>query len=354
MHVKLFIPGPTEVREDVLKEMSRPIIGHRTKDMSDLYERIHNNLQKFFNTQNEVMVFTASGTGMMEGSIRNTVQNDVLHLTNGSFSERWFEISKANGKNAEAIKYEWGKAAKTKDVEEKFKSMNYEGIALTHNETSTGVRTPIDDFSKLSHEYNSLLLVDAVSSLGGDLIDVNKADVIFAPTQKSFGLPPGLVIVFISPKAMEKARSVKSRGYYFDFISMKKYYDEKRQIPATPSISLFYALDYQLEKMIKEGMEARYRRHKQMASMVQKRASDNFALFAEPGYESVTVTTVSNSRNINVDEMNKALKARWMSISNGYGKLREKTFRIAHMGDITPTEIKELLETIDEIITVKP
>lgn len=353
MHVKLFIPGPTEVREDVLKEMSRPIIGHRTKDMSDLYERIHNNLQKFFETKHEVMVFTASGTGMMEGSIRNVIQDDVIHCTNGSFSERWFEISKANGKNAERIEYEWGKAAKAKDLEEKFRIKNYEGIALTHNETSTGVRTPIDDFFKLAREHNSLLLVDAVSSLAGDLINVNNADVLFAPTQKSFGLPPGLVTVFISPEAMEKAKTVKSRGYYFDFLSMKNYYDEKKQIPATPAISLFYALDYQLEKMIKEGMEARYRRHRQMASTVQKWAKDNFALFAEPGYESVTVTTVTNTRNINVDAMNKALKAKWMSISNGYGKLREKTFRIAHMGDLTPSEIQELLEAIDEIITVK-
>ena len=353
MHVKLFIPGPTEVREDVLKEMSRPIIGHRTKEMSELYERIHDNLQKFFNTKNEVMVFTASGTGMMEGSIRNVIQNDVLHCTNGSFSERWFEISKANGKIADAIKYEWGKAAKTKDVEEKFKGKHYEGIALTQNETSTGVRTPIDDFFKLSREHDSLLLVDAVSSLAGDMIDVNKSDVLFAPTQKSFGLPPGLVTVFISPEAMEKAKKVTSRGYYFDFISMKNYYDEKKQIPATPAVSLFYALDYQLEKMLKEGMEERYNRHKKMASMVQKWAKDNFALFAEPGYESVTVTTVTNTKNISVDALNKALKAKWMSISNGYGKLKEKTFRIAHMGDLTPSEIQELLDTIDEILRVK-
>ncbi len=350
MHTKLFIPGPTEVREDVLQMMSKPIIGHRSKEMTELYERIHNNLQKFFNTKNEVMVFTTSGTGLMEGSIRNSIQSNLLSCTNGSFSERWYQIAIANGKNAYKLSYDWGKAIKVDDVREKMETGNFEGIALTHNETSTGVRTPIDEFYKVAKENDALLLVDAVSSLAGDLIDVNKADVIFAPTQKSFALPPGLAIVFISDEAMEKAKKVQNRGYFFDFIAMHDYYVEKKQIPATPAVSLFFALDYQLEKMLKEGMENRYKRHKQMAEMVQKWGKENFKLFAEPGYESVTVTTIENNKNINVESLRKELRSRGFEISNGYGKLKDKTFRIAHMGDLTPAEIKELLENIDEIL----
>lgn len=353
MHVKLFIPGPTEVREDVLKEMSRPLIGHRTKEMSELYGRIHDNLQKFFNTKNEVMVFTSSGTGMLEGSIRNVIQNDVLHLTNGSFAERWFEISKANGKRAEAIQYDWGKAPKIADLDEKLKNKKYEGVALTHNETSTGVRTPIEDFYKVAHDHDSLLLVDGVSSLAGDLIDVNKTDVLFASSQKAFALPPGLVTTFISPEAMEKAGKVEGRGYYFDFISMKEKYDEKRQIPATSAISLFYAMDYQLEKMLNEGAENRFRRHREMATTVQKWARNNFSLFAEPGYESMTVTVINNTRHIDVDAMRKSLRQKGMEISNGYGKLKDKTFRIGHMGDLTTSEVKELLDAIDDIVGLK-
>lgn len=350
MHVKLFIPGPTEVREEVLKQMTQPMIGHRTKEMSDIYERIHNNLQKFFNTNSEVMVFTASGTGMMEGSVRNVVQNDVLHLTNGAFSERWFQVSSANGKKADSIKYEWGKAPKSADLEERMKNRKYEGVAITHNETSTGVRVPIDEFYRIAHEHDSLLLVDAVSSLAGDKIDVNKTDVLFASSQKAFGLPPGLVITFISPAALEKAARVEGRGYYFDFLTMKKDYDARRQIPATPALSLFYALDYQLERMLREGSENRFKRHKEMAGLVQKWAREKFSLFAEPGYESVTVTVVNNTRNINVDAMRKSLQQKGMDISNGYGNLKEKTFRIAHMGDLTPGEMVELLENIDAII----
>ncbi|MDP8012230.1 MAG: pyridoxal-phosphate-dependent aminotransferase family protein [Thermoplasmata archaeon] len=350
MHLKLFIPGPTEVREDVLKMLSKPVIGHRSKDMSDLYERIHNNLQKFFNTNYEVEVFTTSGTGLMEGSIRNVVQSKILNLINGSFSDRWYKIALANGKDAKAFEYEWGKAVKPGDVENLLEKEKFEAVALTHNETSTGVRSPFDEISKIAHDHDALLIVDAVSSLAGDLIDVNKADVIFAPTQKSFALPPGLAIAFISPAAMEKAKTVKDRGYFFDFIAMHDYYVEKKQIPATPAVSLFYALDYQLEKMLKEGMEQRYNRHKEMARMVQDWAKKNFDLFAEPGYESVTVTTVKNTKNINVENLRKELRARGMEISNGYGKLKEKTFRIAHMGDLTPAEIKELLDTMDEIL----
>jgi predicted phosphoserine aminotransferase len=350
MHTKLFIPGPTEVREDILQIMSKPIIGHRTKEMSELYERIHNNLQKFFNTKNEVMVFTTSGTGLMEGSLRNAIQSDVLSCTNGSFSERWYQIAIANGKKAEKLAYEWGKAIKVDDARAKLETGKYEGVALTHNETSTGVKTPIDDFYKSAHENNALLLVDAVSSLAGDLVDVNKADVIFAPTQKSFALPPGLAVVFISAEAMEKAKKVTNRGYFFDFIAMHDFYAEKKQIPATPAVSLFFALDYQLEKMLKEGMNNRYRRHKEMANMVQKWGRENFKLFAEPGYESVTVTAIENNKNVNVEAVRKELKQRGMEISNGYGKLKDKTFRIAHMGDITPAEIKELLDNMDDIL----
>ncbi|MEM0161259.1 MAG: alanine--glyoxylate aminotransferase family protein [Thermoplasmata archaeon] len=350
MHLKLFIPGPTEVSEDVLKILSKPIIGHRSKEMSDLYERIHDNLQKFFNTKYEVEVFTTSGTGLMEGSIRNIIQSKVLSLTNGSFSERWYKIALANGKDAKALEYEWGKAAKPEDVEKMLEKDKFEGVALTHNETSTGVRTPIDAISDVAHKHDALLMVDAVSSLAGDLINVNKADVIFAPTQKAFGLPPGLAIAFISPAAMEKTKTVKDRGYFFDFVAMHDYYVEKKQIPATPAVTFFYALDYQLEKMIKEGMEQRYNRHKEMAKMVQNWAKKNFDLFAEPGYESVTVTTVKNNKNINVEALRKELRNKGMEISNGYGKLKEKTFRIAHMGDLTPKDIKELLDTMDEIL----
>lgn len=350
MHLKLFIPGPTEVSEDVLHILSRPIISHRSKEMSELYERIHNNLQKLFNTKYEVEVFTTSGTGMMEGSIRNVIQSKVLNLVNGAFSERWYKIAIANGKDAKILEYEWGKAIKPEDVEKMLENDNFEGVALTHNETSTGVRTPIDAISEVVHEHDALLIVDAVSSLAGDIIDVNKTDVIFAPTQKCFALPPGLAIAFISPEAMEKAKSVKNRGYFFDFIAMHDYYVEKKQIPATPAVSLFYALDYQLEKMLKEGLEQRYKRHREMAKLVQDWANKNFALFAEPGYESLTVTTISNVKNINVESLMKELRARGMEISNGYGKLKDKTFRIAHMGDLTSNDLKELLENIDDIL----
>ncbi|MGC8565737.1 MAG: pyridoxal-phosphate-dependent aminotransferase family protein [Thermoplasmata archaeon] len=350
MHLKLYIPGPTEVKEDVLHILSKPIIGHRSKEMTELYERIHNNLQKFFNTRNEVEVFTTSGTGLMEGSIRNTVQSKILNIINGSFSERWYKIALANGKNAVAFEYEWGKAVKAGDIERILDKEKFETVAVTHNETSTGVKSPIDEISKVVHDHDSLLIVDAVSSLAGDMIDVNKADVIFAPTQKAFGLPPGLAIAFISPEAMEKAKIVKDRGYFFDFVAMHDYYMEKKQIPATPAVTFFYALDYQLQKMLKEGMENRYNRHLEMARMVQEWAKKNFDLFAEPDYESVTVTAVKNNKNINVENLRKELRVKGMEISNGYGKLKEKTFRIAHMGDLTPNDMKELLDAMDEIL----
>ncbi len=353
MHKKLFIPGPTEVREDILQAQAKPMIGHRSKDFSALYEGIVNKIKKALNTQNHVIVFTSSGTGIMEGSIRNCVYKDVLCCVNGAFSDRWAKIAKACGKNVDEIRVEWGKAIKPEMIEEKLKNKKYDAVTIVHNESSTGVRAPIEEIAEVMKKYpDTYFLVDTVSSLMGDKIEIDKLgiDVCLTSSQKCFALPPGLAVCTVSQRALERTRTITDRGYYFDFDAMLKRYEKDRQTPTTPAVTLLYAMDKQMDKILAEGMENRYKRHLEMAQHVRDWAKKHFALFPEPGYESVTLTCVDNTRKITVADLNSELGKRGFQISNGYGDLKEKTFRIAHMGDLTLDEIKELIKNINEIL----
>jgi aspartate aminotransferase-like enzyme len=355
MHKKLFIPGPTEVREDILQAQAKWMIGHRTKDFGNMYESIVNRLKEMLFTEKYTMVFTSSGTGVMEGSIRNCVKKSLLHCVNGAFSDRWAKISQACGKDVTVLEVPWGKAIKPEMIEEKLKGGDYEAVAFCHNETSTGVRAPIKEIAEMLKRYpNVISLVDYVSSLGGDLIKVDELgiDVTIASTQKAFALPPGMAVAVVSQKALDKTRTVTDRGYYFDFDAMLKRFDKDHQTPTTPAVSLFFALDKQLGNILAEGMENRYKRHVAMAEFTRNWAKKYFKLFPEPGYESVTLTCVDNknTRNINVAGLNSELGKRGFQISNGYGKLKEETFRLAHMGDLTLDEIKELLRNIEEVL----
>jgi predicted phosphoserine aminotransferase len=353
MHKKLFIPGPTEVRQDILDAQAQPMIGHRMKAFTELYTGIITKLKELLGTNNFVTVLTASGTALMEGAIRNCVRKDVLCCTYGAFSERWHKIAQACDKNADAIALDWGKVVKPEMIEEKLKAKKYEAVAVVQNETSTGVRAPIEQIAEVMKKYPDVLLfVDAVSSLMGDRIDIEKLgiDVCFTSSQKCFALPPGLAIGIINDKALKKAETVSGKGHYMNFLDIKDYFDKKGQTPTTPAVSLMYALNKQLDKMKAEGMEKRYRRHLDMAHYVQDWGKKHFTLFAEPGYESVTVTCINNTKKISIADLNTELGKRGFAISNGYGKLKELTFRIAHMGDLTLDEVKELIKNIDEIL----
>jgi len=353
-HCKLFIPGPTEVKEEIRKEMARPMISHRSKEISILLAEIVAKLQKILFTKNKIFIFTSSSTGVMEAAMRNCVKEKVLVLLGGAFSERWAKIAEANGKRIEVVEVPWGKAILAEMVEEKLKQGKFEAVALVHNETSTGVMNPLEEISGVLKKYPEVcFLVDAVSSMAGVKIEVDKLgiDVIFAGVQKCFALPPGITVCAVSEKALKKAAEVKNRGYYFDFLSYLKTFEENQQTPETPSISHLFALNRQLNEILsKEGLDNRFQRHKEMASYVQNWAREKFSLFCDEKYLSDTITTINNTRNIDIEKFRGQLKKRGKEISDGYGKLKGKCFRIAHLGDIQLSEIKELLSDIDEIL----
>ncbi len=353
MHKKLFIPGPTEVVPEILEAMSVPMIGHRMKEFSQLMEEVVPKVQKLFRTRNFIVVSTSSGTGLMEAAVRSCVKKKALHTVYGAFSKRWLDISKRNGKEVDVLEIEWGKGVEAEQIEERLKKGDIDTVFVTHNETSTGVMVDLKSIGEMMKNFPDVVLcVDAVSSLGGARLETDEwgVDVVVTSTQKCIALPPGLALASVSEKALERAKEVENRGYYFDFLVFKKYWDERRQTPTTPSISHIYALNRQLDRMLEEGIENRWKRHEEMAEFVRAWAREHFELFPDEKYLSVTLTTVKNTRGISVADLNKELAKRGAAISNGYGTLKEKTFRIAHMGDLTMDDMRWLLNEINEIL----
>lgn len=358
-HIKLFIPGPTEVRKEVLEAQAKWMIGHRGADFESLFASVQAKLRQLFYTTRRVYVSTSSGTGLWEAASRNAIRDDkkVLHLVNGAFSERWYEISKSNGKQAVSIEQPWGTAIKPDQLEEALKADTYDAVAIVLNETSTGVKNPLEDMAALIHRVapDTLIMVDAVSILGGYKIDFEALglDILLTSTQKAMALPPGLAFAAVSDRVLERAKEVPYRGYYFDFIEMEKFIS-KNHTPSTPNISLLYATDLQLDYMLKEGLDNRFARHQNMAAMTREWVSEmGFGMFSEDGYHSPTVTTVANTRKVDVKALNKFLKGHGMTVSDGYGKIKDSTFRIAHMGDLMPDDLKELFAAINEFLNTQ-
>lgn len=351
-HKRLFIPGPTEVRPENLAALARPQIGHRSGEFQALYRRVIPKLQSLLETRGHVFLFTSSSTGVWEAAIRNTVKRRVLCCMQGAFSDRWCTVAEANGKATGRVQVEWGRAIPAGRIESELATGGYDAVAVVHNETSTGVMNHLDEIAAVMRRHPEVIfMVDAVSSMAGVRIPVDDygIDVCLAGLQKAFALPAGLAVASVSDKALERARQVENRGYYFDFLEALKY-DERGQTPATPAIPQIQALDAQLDDILEEGLEARYARHAALAKIVQDWARGSFALFAEEGYESATVTCVENTRGISVADLNRELGRQGTTISNGYGKLKERTFRIAHMGDTQEWEMRGLLATIDRIV----
>ena len=357
MHKKLFIPGPVEVREEKKKKMATPMIGHRSKEASQLQRRISDNLRKLFFTNNEILLSTTSGSGLMEGAIRSCTLKKAAVFSVGAFGDRWYEMGISNNVPVDKFEVPWGKSINVDLIDSVLKTGQYDLITVTHNETSTGVMNDLEAISKVIRKYPEVIFcVDAVSSAGGSKIEVDKLniDICITSSQKALGLPPGISICTFSEKARERAEKVKFRGTYLDLLALYKYIKKNYQYPSTPSISHMYALDYQLDYILNvEGLENRFNRHIEMAKIVREWAEKYFEIYPEKGYYSNTLTTIKNNKNIDIGALNKELGKRGFQISNGYGKLKDKTFRISHMADCQVKDIKELLSNINEILELE-
>ena len=353
-HLTLYLPGPTEVRREILDAQCEWMIGHRMPECAELIERVEPALKSVFMTGSRVLISASSGTGLWEGASRNCVRQRILHCVNGAFSERWAEVSALNGKEVDVLEVPWGEAIRPEMVAQRLAGGGFDAIALAHNETSTGVAYPLWE---IAAEVRSapggddiMILVDAVSSWSGVELRFDEwdLDVALTSSQKAFALPPGLSFCAVSDRAMDRARSVPNRGYYFDFITLDESLS-KNQTPATPAISLLFAADLQLQTILSEGLEARWERHLAMRDATLTWAERNgIPCFAESGYRSPTVSCLDNARGIDIGALNAYLRTKGMILSNGYGALKGKTFRIGHMGEHDVASIRRLTDAIDE------
>ena len=355
-HLKLHIPGPVEVSNKTFEAFRTPMIGHRSQDFKDLYKEILPPLQSLLYTKRLVYLGTSSAWGIMEGAVRNLVSKGVLNCMKGAFSDKWYDVAKRCGKEAEALQVEWGSPILPDQIEERLKTGKFDAITLVHNETSTGVMSPLYEIAKLKEKYPDVMfIVDSVTSMTGVKIEFDKLgiDLLLAGSQKAFALPPGFSVFVASKAALERAATINDRGYYFDLIEFQKN-AEKSMTPSTPSIGHIYALKSKLEDFIEEGLTQRFERHANLAKMTRDWATNQgFSIFPETGYESSTLTCVNNGakpngREVNVPKLQELMKERGIMIDGGYGKLKGKTFRLSNMGDETEETMKSLYAFLDE------
>jgi aspartate aminotransferase-like enzyme len=350
---KLYIPGPVEIGRDVFEAMAAPMIGHRMKEYAQLHRRVTDNLKTLLNTADPVFLSTSSAFGIMEGTMRNLVQKRCATFGNGAFSDKWHDVTRRCGIEADLFTAEWGQPITAEMVEKALATGQYDAMTLVHNETSTGVLSPLAEIAEVMRRYPQVsFIVDTVSSMTAVPLDLTAlgTDVCLAGVQKAFGLPPGLAVCAVSRRALDKARTTPNRGYYFDFEEFEKN-DEKDNTPSTPCISLIYGLDHQLKKMLAEGLDNRYARHRQMAEATRQWImSQGFALFAADGYRSVTLTSARSDGRTDLEQLKKLAAERGYAIDNGYGKLKNETFRIAHMADFTMADMDELFDLLTELL----
>jgi aspartate aminotransferase-like enzyme len=354
-HDKLFTPGPVEVSPKTLAAFSRPMIGHRGEDFKNLYRSIHPKLQMLFGTRQPVFLSTSSAWGVMEAAIRNVVRKRVLCCMCGAFSDKWFDVAKRCGKNAEPLQVDWGKHIDHKAIDQQLATGKFDTVTLIHNETSTGVMNPLPEICCVLAKYPDVaLIVDTVSSFSAVKIDMDALgiDVMLTGCQKALALPPGFSLFAVSEKAFARVEKSSDRGYYFDFLEFKKQQTED-MTPSTPSIGHIFALQSKLEEIFDEGLEARFDRHARTNALVHEWVRrSGFEFFAEQGVRSKTLTCVKNNREkVDVAKLVRDLRERHhLVIDGGYGKIKGQTFRLSNMGDETEETVSHLLACLDDVL----
>ncbi|AHF91776.1 aminotransferase [Opitutaceae bacterium TAV5] len=360
MSYKLFIPGPIAVSDKTLRAMAQPMIGHRSTDFVALYNSIQPELQALFYTKDPVYLSTSSAWGVMEGAVRNVTRSTkkVLNCMNGAFSDKWNDVSKRLGRATGFIKSEWGQPVDPEAIRRELATGEYDAITFIHNETSCGCMSDIDAIMKVVREFPDVISIcDTVSSFSALPIKKDELgiDIFITGSQKALALPPGLALISVSKRALERAATVNDRGYYFDLLEFQTNH-EKGMTPSTPTIALIYALRSKLDDIKAEGVENRYARHARLNKTVRDWAfGKGFKLFPKEGYGSVSLNCFANTLNVDIAAWNKILKSEHhLVIDGGYGKLKGKTFRISNMGDETDETIAALIKALDAALAKTP
>ena len=355
--VNLRIPGPTPVPPDILEAVGRPMVNHRGRDFAALIQRVSERLKDFYQTRQDVLILTASGTGGLEAAVVSTLSpgDKVLAVSIGSFGERFAAIAEAYGAQVTMLPYDWGQAARPEDVSAALKDeSDIKAVLVTHNETSTGVTNPLEEIASVVRDAGKLLLVDAVSSLGAIPLAMDDwgLDVVVTGSQKGWMVPPGLAFVSMSERGWKAHESARMPRFYFD---LGRHRDSlvKGQTPWTPAMSIFFGLDVALERMAEEGLERIIARHARIAQMVRKGVKELGLelLCRDERFASDTVTAVKCPEGIDVSSLRNMMEDEYnVVIAGGQARLSGKIFRIGHLGLVSEEDIRETLESLQQAL----
>lgn len=358
-----FLPGPTEVRREVLETMLAPMLPHRGAEFETMFGRIVESLKPIFRTSRPVYVSTSSATGFMEMAVRCSPPGAILSLVNGAFSERFADIAKSCDRDVTVLQANWGDVVSLDHVEAALRARRYVALTVVHSETSTGALTSLGPLANLAREHDVLVLVDSVTGIAGAPVETDgwDLDVVLTGSQKALALPPGLAFAAVSERFLERAGQATARGRYFDVLEFEQY-AKKNQTPNTPAISLLYATLYQCEQIASEGIEQRWARHSAMQQATQtwvartrERLDLPLCITAFEEVRSPTVTAIALPPAIAGDALVKAVADRGFVIGAGYGRTKATSFRIGHMGDHTVDGLARCLDAVaDALESLKP
>ena len=338
--------------------MTRPMIAHRGKAFEELFARLEAGLRDVLLTARPVYISTSSASGLMEGAVRNAPSGPLLALVNGAFSSRFAKIAKACARDVDVVEASWGKTVDLSDVERRLAARRYAAVTVVHSETSTGALTDVRAVTELAHRQGALCIVDSVSGVAGAELrfDAWGLDFVLTGSQKALALPPGLAFGVASSEFVRRAREVMDRGLYFDVVEFEEF-AAKNQTPATPALSLLYALDAQLADILREGIERRWERHAAMRDATTawlKRAVTrvdlDVSILAPDSARSPTVTTITLPEGLKSADVVAAVARRGFVIGGGYGKLKDTTIRIGHMGDHTMETLRPCLAECEDAL----
>jgi aspartate aminotransferase-like enzyme len=351
--IRFFQAGPVYVVEEVRQAMTRPVVAHRAAEFRAVWESISRLLPPVFRTGRPALVATGSSTLLMEAALVSLVRGAVLHLVNGAFAERWLAIGGALGRPGDQLSFPWGEPVDPELVRTALRRQRYDAVTVVHNETSTGVVSPLAEIAAVVRaESDALLLVDAVSSLGADPVETDAwgLDFVLAGVQKGIAAPPGLAVGALSERAERAAAGIADRGFYTDLL---RYRDRQREGGpiTTPAVSLCFALEAQLRRIAAEGVEARWARHAELARRTEEWAlGHGFAYAAAAGARSRTVACLRPPAALAAPELVRRLAGRGFTVAGGYGAWKPTSFRIGHMGEIRRTDLEGLFAVLEEEI----
>ena len=352
--ILLMLPGPTTVHPRVLSAMSQAVVNHRSAKYGAILTETTELMSKVFQTPNKSYLLTGSGTAAMEAGVANTVApgEKILNVVGGKFGERLYKISQTHGIEAKELAVEWGTAVDPKAIAEALdEDEDIKAVTVIHNETSTGVAAPIEEIGKVMKNYDALYIVDTVSSLAGDEVNVEKfgIDVCFTGSQKCLAAPPGMAAITLSDDAWAAVDKVETNTFYLDLKAARKSGDKvPPETPYTPSVSLTYAMNEALKMVMEEGLENRVARHHKAAkASVEAVKALGLELFADEAVSSATVTAVKMPEGITDADFRGTTRDKYgVELAGGQDHLKGNIFRIGHMGNISYKEVTQTFAAI--------